>query len=248
MAINLKLAKSKSMIKKRKTLLDLAGYETKARSAVKQFWSTWKKSGTKKPMVGSMEGFTDLITDIVYANGLTRANVLQQGRPVSLPGHFSPAQSWDLVVVNEGRLIAAMKLDSVPGELLANHVGMGRKEVLSMAMELRAACRGNIFRGTRQPFVGYLVLLEDALSFRCQVTDVSPYFPIFPEFRNTSYANRFNTLCVKLMREGLYTSAAVILSPRRASKSGEYFEMGEDTGLKSFVTTLAGHIAAEAAM
>ena len=226
--------------------LDLADYKAKARTAVKQFWSEWKKYGTKKPMVGGMDGFIDLIADIVHANGLTRANLLQQGQPVSLPGYFSPTQSWDLVVVNEGRLIAAIKLDSVPGELLASHVGIDCKEVLSMAMELRAAYRGNIFRETRHPFVGYLVLLEDAPSSRCPVTDVSPYFPIFPEFRNTSYANRYNTLCVKLMREGLYTSAAVILSPRSASKSGVYSEMSELTGLKSFVADLAGHVAMEA--
>jgi len=226
--------------------LDLADYKAKARTAVKQFWSEWKKSSTKKPMVGGMDGFIDLIADIVHANGLTRANLLQQGQPVSLPGHFSPTQSWDLVVINEGRLIAAMKLDSVPGELLANHVGMGCKEVLSMAMELRAAYRGNIFGETRQPFVGYLVLLEDAPSSRCPVAEVSPHFPIFPEFRNTSYANRYNTLCEKLMREGLYTSAAVILTSRSASKSGVYSEISELTGLNSFVAGLAARVAMEA--
>jgi hypothetical protein len=223
--------------------LDLADYKVKARTAVKQFWSEWKKSSAKKPMVGGMDGFIDLIAGIVHANGLTRANLLQRGEPVSLPGYFSPTQSWDLVVVNEGRLIAALKLDSVPGELLVNHVGNGCRDVLSMAMELRAACRGHIFGEPRQPFVGYLVLLEDAPSSRCPVAAISPHFPIFPEFRNTSYANRYNTLCVKLMREGLYTSAAVILSPRSASKSGEYSEMSATTGLRAFVKTLAAHIA-----
>jgi restriction endonuclease XhoI-like protein len=108
-----------------------------------------------------MDGFIDLIADIVHANGLTRANLLRLGQPVSLPGYFSPTQSWDLVVVNEGRLIAAMKLDSVPGELLAKHAGIGCREVLSMAMELRAANRGHIFGENRQPFVGYLAEIPE---------------------------------------------------------------------------------------
>jgi hypothetical protein len=154
MAINQKLSKAKSMIKKQKTLLDLADYETKTRSAVKQFWSSWRKSGTKRPMVGGMDGFAALVADIVHANGLTRANVLQQGRPVSLPGHFSPTQSWDIVVVNQGRLIAAIKLDPVPGELIAKHADYCCKEVLSVAIELRAAYRRHIFGETRQPFAG----------------------------------------------------------------------------------------------
>jgi hypothetical protein len=50
------------------------------------------------------------------------------------------------------------------------------------------------------------------------------------------------------MVERYNTAATVILSPRTASKSGEYSQMSDMTGLKSFITTLAGHIAAEAAM
>jgi hypothetical protein len=48
------------------------------------------------------------------------------------------------------------------------------------------------------------------------------------------------------MAESLYTAAAVILSPRSASKSGAYSEMSDMAGLKSFVKTLAAHISAEA--
>jgi hypothetical protein len=92
------------------------------------------------------------------------------------------------------------------------------------------------------------MLLDDAPASRKPVTDVSPNFPLFPEFRGASYAERYNILCKKLMAEELYTAVAVILSPRSASKSGVYPEMNDMTGLKSFVTTLAAHIAAEAAM
>jgi len=46
--------------------------------------------------------------------------------------------------------------------------------------------------------------------------------------------------------DGLYTAATVIVSPRTASKSGAYSEMSDMTGLKSFVSTLAGHSAAKA--
>jgi hypothetical protein len=50
----------------------------------------------------------------------------------------------------------------------------------------------------------------------------------------------------KADRGNLYIAATVILSPRSAFKSGEYSEMSDMTGLKSFVAELAGHIAAEA--
>jgi hypothetical protein len=78
--------------------------------------------------------------------------------------------------------------------------------------------------------------------------DFSSNFPVFSEFHNASYAERYNVLCKKLMAERLYTAATVILSPRTAFKQGEYSEMYDLTGLKAFITTLAGHVAAEAAM
>jgi Restriction endonuclease XhoI len=90
------------------------------------------------------------------------------------------------------------------------------------------------------------MLLEDAPASRKAIADVSPNFPLFPEFRGASYSERYNVLCKKLMSEELYTAAAVILSPRSAAKSGAYSEMSAVTGLESFVTTLGGHITMEA--
>ena len=50
-----------------------------------------------------------------------------------------------------------------------------------------------------------------------------------------------------IRRTELYTATSVIVSPRAAVDSGEYSELSDMTGLKTFVTELAGHIAAEAA-
>jgi Restriction endonuclease XhoI len=63
----------------------------------------------------------------------------------------------------------------------------------------------------------------------------------------SSYVERYNILCRKLVQEQLYTAASVIVSPRDAVNSGDYSEMGELTGLKTFVISLAAHIAATAA-
>ena len=60
-------------------------------------------------------------------------------------------------------------------------------------------------------------------------------------------AERYNILCRKLVQEQLYTAASVIVSPRSAANTGEYSELSEMTGLRAFVSELAGHVAAEAA-
>jgi hypothetical protein len=91
-----------------------------------------------------------------------------------------------------------------------------------------------------------MILVEDCARSRSQVRDSSPHFPVLEGFAGASYADRYNILCQKLVQEQLYTSASVLLSPRTAAETGEYSELSEMTGLKTFVATLAGHVAAEA--
>jgi type II restriction enzyme len=91
------------------------------------------------------------------------------------------------------------------------------------------------------------MMVDDAPKSRSPVRDTSPHFPIFEEFRGASYLKRYDLLCQKLVQEQLYTTAALITSMRSAAKTGEFSEVSTMTGLKTFVTTLAGHVAAGAA-
>jgi hypothetical protein len=239
--------------------LDLADYEVKARAAVRKFW-TGRKKAVKKQKAGgkadqgersavtagnNMNGFIDLVVDIVHANGLVDADIMLQRRLLTLPGFFRPTKLWDLLVMNKGKLVAAIEFKSQVGPSFGNNANNRCEEALGTALDLKTAFREGAFGGSRKPFVGYLVLLEDAPASRKPVTDMSPNFPLFPEFRGASYADRYNILCKKLMSEELYTAAAVILSPRSAVKSGVYSEMGDETGLESFLMTLGGHITME---
>ncbi len=242
--------------------LDLSGYEAKARSAVKMFWTSRKKAVKKQKAGGkkdqgersavtagnNMNGFINLVVDIIHANGLANADIMLKRRLLTLPGFFRPTKLWDLLVMNQGKLIAAIEFKSQVGPSFGNNANNRCEEALGTAVDLWTAFREGAFGDSKRPFAGYLILLEDAPASRTPVKDVSPNFPLFPEFRDASYAERYSILCKKLMAERLYTAATIILSPRTASKSGEYSEMSDMTGLKSFITTLAGHIAAEAAM
>lgn len=242
--------------------LDLVDYDAKARSAVKKFWTSRKKATKRQRVSGKMDqgersavtagnnlnGFVNLVADIVHANGLSKAAILQKRRLLTLPGFFRPTKVWDLLVMNQGKLVAAIEFKSQVGPSFGNNCNNRCEEALGNAVDLWTAYREGAFGESKKPFVGYLMLLEDAPASRRPVTDTSPNFPVFPEFRNASYAERYNILCRKLIAEQLYTAATIIISPRTASKNGEYSEMSELTGLKAFITTLAGHVAAEAAM
>lgn len=118
---------------------------------------------------------------------------------------------------------------------------------IGTAHDLWTAYREGAFGKHPKPFVGWLMLVEDAPGSRSSVRDASPHFPVFPEFQGASYLQRYNLLCQRLVQEQLYTTASIITSPRTAAADGQYAELDELTSLRTLVTSLAGHVAAEAA-
>ena len=241
--------------------LDLADYPAKTRDAIKAFWGNREVARRKQRESGgtdqgeragvtagkNMDGFLALTQDIVRLNGLQQADICLKRRVLTLPGFFRPTKLWDVLVMNGGRLVAAIEFKSQVGPSFGNNFNNRVEEAIGTALDLGAAYREGAFGDNPRPFVGWLMLVEDCQGSRSPVQDRSPHFPVFKEFNGASYADRYNILCRKLMQEQLYTTACVLLSPRTATDTGDYSELSEMTGLKAFIATLAGHMAAEAA-
>ncbi len=241
--------------------IDLVNYEEKVREAVKAFWGNREAARQKQVERGkqdqgerasvtagkNMDGFLALVKDIVHANGLVHADIHLARRVLTLPGYFRPTKLWDMLVINQGRLIAALEFKSHVGPSFGTNFNNRAEEAIGTAHDLWTAYREGAFGEYTRPFVGWMMMLEQAKGSSSPVRDASTHFKLLPEFAGASYAERYNIMCRKLMQEQLYSTASVIVSPRSASATGEYKELSELTGLKTFVTTLAGHIAAEAA-
>ncbi|WP_310452886.1 PaeR7I family type II restriction endonuclease [Sulfuritalea sp.] len=241
--------------------LDLVDYEQKARKAMKAFWKKRKAATQKQIESGkadqgeragvtsgkNMDGFVALVVDIVRANGLAHAQIHQKRAVLTLPGYFRPTKLWDLLVIHKGDLIAAIELKSQVGPSFGNNFNNRTEEAIGTAHDLWIAYREEAFGKQPRPFVGWLMMVEDAAKSRSPVKDTSPHFPVFAEFKNASYLERYDLLCQKLVQEQLYTTASIITSKRSAATNGEFAEMSAMTGLRTFVTALAGHVAAEAA-
>lgn len=223
------------------------GNREKARQ--KQIEAGTVDQGERSGVTGgkNMDGFIALVIDLVRANGLGHASIHQKRAVLTLPGYFRPTKLWDLLVMNEGRLIAAIELKSQVGPSFGNNFNNRTEEAIGTAHDLWTAYREDAFGKNPRPFVGWMMMVEDAPGSRTPVRDASPHFPVFPEFQGASYLKRYDILCQRLIQEQLYTTACVISSPRTAVQSGEYKEVSEMTGLKAFVASLAGHCAAEAA-
>lgn len=242
--------------------LNLEGYEQMTREAIQFFWES-RESATQKQIESgkadqgersgvtagkNMNKFLSLIQKIITENGLHEGAVIYKQRAsLALPGFFRPTKLWDLLVIYKTQLIAAIELKSHIGPSFGNNFNNRVEEAIGNAHDLWTAFRKNAFGEQPRPFVGWLMMVEDTEKSRCPVRDKSPNFPIFNEFERASYQERYNLLCKKMMQEGLYTSATVIAASRTPTNPGEYSELSDLTGMKTFVTTLAGHVAAEAA-
>jgi hypothetical protein len=241
--------------------LDLADYERKSTEAIKAFWGNREKARQKQVLSGkadqgeragvtagkNMDGFVDLVIDIVKANGLAHAQIHQRKAVLTLPGYFRPTKLWDLLVIHQGQLIAAVELKSQVGPSFGNNFNNRTEEAIGTAHDLWTAYREEAFGKQPRPFVGWLMLVEDAAGSRMPVRDSSPHFPVFKEFQGASYLKRYDVLCQRLMQEQLYSTAALMTSPRTGAAPGSYGQMSDMTSFKTFVTSLAGHVAAEAA-
>lgn len=241
--------------------IDLADYETKAREAVQAFWGNREQARRKQIEAGTldagergavtagknMDGFIALVIALVRANGLVDADIHRGRTLLTLPGYFRPTKLWDLLVIHKGRLVAALECKSQVGPSFGNNFNNRAEEAIGTALDFQVAYRQGAFGSSLRPFTGWLMLVEDAPGSRTSVSDTSQHFPVFPEFQRASYQQRYHLLCQRLMREQLYSAACVITSPRTAVDDGQYAELSELTGLRTFVAALAGHIAGEAA-
>lgn len=194
-----------------------------------------------------MDGFVALMIDLVKANGLRKATIVREGRiPLTLPGFFLPAKQWDMLVLRENRLIAVLELKSQVGSF-GNNFNNRTEEAIGTAQDLWTAFREGSFGDSPRPFVGWLMLVEDAPGSRRPIRDRSQHFPVRTEFQGASCIERYNLLGRKLVQEQLYTTTAVLASPQTAIKTGKFSDVSDLTSLKTFVTSFAGHIASEAA-
>jgi len=241
--------------------LDLVDYERKARDAVKAFWHNRETARQKQMVSGkadqgeragvtggkNMDGFLALILDVIKANGLAHAEIHQNRAMLTLPGYFRPTKLWDLLVIHKGELIAAIELKSQVGPSFGNNFNNRTEEAIGTAHDLWTAFREEAFGKQPRPFVGWMMMVEDAPESRKPVRDVSPHFPVFKAFAGASYLTRYDLLCQRLVQEQLYTTATLMMSERSAVTTGDFTELSSMTGLRAFITALAGHIAAEAA-
>jgi hypothetical protein len=81
-----------------------------------------------------MDGFIDLFTSLIVAAGIPEQFVFRK-RAVELPGFFRPTKEWDLLVVRDKTLLAAIEAKSQVGPSFGNNFNNRTEEAMGSALD-----------------------------------------------------------------------------------------------------------------
>jgi Restriction endonuclease XhoI len=189
-----------------------------------------------------MDGFCSLVEWLLLQNGLDEATIYVRSRR-EIPGYFRPTKDWDMIVVHERHLIAAVEFKSQKGSF-GNNFNNRAEEAVGNATDLWTAFREGAYGKDRpRPWLGWVMLLEDCAGSGRPVKVAEPHFPVFPEFVGATYSQRYELLLRRLVQEKLYDSAAFITSTEKGGPRGEYKEPTTDLTMKRLLASFSGHVA-----
>lgn len=218
-------------------------WRTRSRQTAKQKAAKRADQGARSAVTGGaqMDGFVNLFSRIIVDAGIA-PECLHHKAKLELPGYFRPTKEWDLLVVREGQLIAAMEFKSQVGPSFGNNFNNRTEEAMGSAVDLWTAFREGAFNSTVRPWLGYLFLLEDCPSSNRPVSVQEPHFSVFPDFKQASYTKRYELFCRKLVRERLYSSTVFLTSKAKEGSRGQYSEPALDLTFEGFARSLAGQV------
>lgn len=163
----------------------------------------------------------------------------------AIAGMVRAEKDWDLLVIVNGTLVAAIEFKPQAGSF-GNNFNNRTEEALGNATDIKAAYREGAFKPSLRPWLGYLMLLEKAPGSTRPVRASEPHFKVFDEFRQASYTRRYEILLTKLLREELYDAACLLLTPREEARQGEFDEPSPELSFRNFITSLVAHATAVA--
>jgi hypothetical protein len=236
--------------------------EREVKRAIQHFWSVREQQagkqghddaqardrGQRGAVTGGkqMDGFIQLVSDLLVAAGLKSATIYfrsnTEASPSSsvrtkLPGWYRAEKDWDLIVAVDGCLVAAIEFKSQVGSF-GNNFNNRTEEALGNATDLWAAYREGALQPSQRPWLGYLMLLEDAPGSTRPVKVYEPHFKVFSEFHDASYARRYEILLTKLVRERLYDAGCLLMSRWSDGLKGQYTEPNVELSFEKFVSSL----------
>jgi hypothetical protein len=241
------------MIRRRMPIV-LPPFEDRLRDAIAQYWGTLETQAQKQrhgvdhgrrgAVTGGkqMNGFAELVDWLLRQNGLGEASIYVRTKR-ELPGFFRPTKDWDMLVVHEGHLIAAVELTSHWIPPLASDTNTRIEETVGMAADVWTAFREGVYGRIRpRPWLGRVMLLEDrTVSNRPPSAGRAPV-EAFPDFSIGSFGRRYEQILHEFTHQRLFDSAALLASPGKGGSQGSFIEPAADLSMKRLLASLASYV------
>jgi len=193
----------------------MRSFDSNPSNAIKHFWEN-RELGVRRAK--HMDGFSTLI---VEALDHSRATVSAK-KNFKLPGHYRPNKRWDLVIFLEDRLLAAIEYKSQVGSARKNFNNR-IEEAIGNALDLRMISRTRKIKSCKNPWLGYLFVLEDNEETKNESRSTSV---------RENYTNSFNT-----MEDDLYNSTCLLLT-----SPGENKMINGEDSLRRFIIDLVSFV------
>ncbi|MGA2541020.1 MAG: PaeR7I family type II restriction endonuclease [Verrucomicrobiota bacterium] len=220
-------------------------WETRSKQLQKQRDAGVSDQGSRSAVTGGaqMDGFIELLTKLAIEAGIDRSHIYYRDS-LELPGYFRPNKRWDFLIVAQNQLVAGLEAKSQVGPSFGNNFNNRTEEAMGSALDLWTAFREKAFGSAVRPWIGYLFLLEDSKRSTSPVGVKEPHFKVFPEFRGSSYAKRYELFCRRLVLERHYDSSAFLMSNAEMGANGDYSEPAGDLAFQMFANSLVAHVSA----
>jgi len=230
--------------------------ELRVKDAIKFFWSA-RDGQIKRQAVGEahdqgnrgavtggkqLDGFIELIRQILIANEVNDNHIFCN-KNLELPGFYRPNKKWDLLVIENEQLVLAVELKSQVGPSFGNNFNNRIEEAIGSALDIWTAYREGVFKNSN-PWLGYLMLLEDSTESSTPIAIRSPHFEVKPEFKYSSYIKRYELFCNKLVLERQYNAACFITSKRDQGDIGAHAFPCDRLSFKTFITSMLAAVLA----
>ncbi|RPI77901.1 MAG: restriction endonuclease [Desulfobacteraceae bacterium] len=218
-------------------------WQTRSAQRRKQQESGKTDQGLRSAVTGGaqMDGFLNVFVDFIIKAGIPSQFIFRK-KTVELPGFFRPTKEWDILIVRERTLVAAIEAKSQVGPSFGNNFNNRTEEAIGSALDLWTAFRERAYIDSPQPFLGYFFMLEDCDASNRPVSVQEPHFKVFPEFIGASYLRRYELFCRKLVLERHYTAVAYITSTFQDGLKGIFQVPAKDLSIERFTKALTAHI------
>lgn len=163
---------------------------------------------------GHFNPIANLIARFFLDAGYPAESIHAAGSMVRLPGYYRPTKSWDLVVVHDGVLVAAVELKALGGPSFGNNYNNRVEEALGNGIDLeRSNWRGLV--GREKPWLGYFFIIQDEEGSRRAGGPSRPgAFPPEDVWERASYQDRFALTGERMLDQGIYDAICYVTSSR----------------------------------